>query len=125
MGYFDYIDDDGRSTSKSFAKIQQHNYDGYVKTGLYTWIVSVVVTVVSIILMIVCWPIGKSVYLDLILIFAIIPALVAMFFCLHAKKMASKIREVTQLGNCIFIWSIFFALLDAIFIGLNTFFLFA
>ncbi len=124
MGYFDYLDDKGKATANQDKFSQYQSYDIFVKSGLYTWLASIFITLVSIVLMFVCWPIGKSVFLDLILIFAIIPALVAMFLCLHAKKLASKTREVTQLGNCIFIWSVFFALLDAVFIGLNTIFLF-
>ncbi|MBR4270064.1 MAG: hypothetical protein IKQ31_00065 [Clostridia bacterium] len=124
MGYFDYLDDKGKATAGQ-NKFELHAYDGVVKAGLFTWLVSVLITVVSVILIFTCWPIGKSVYLDLILIFAIIPALIAIFICLHAKKLASNKREVTQLGNCIFIWAVFFALLDAVLIGLNTIFLFS
>jgi DNA modification methylase len=78
MGYFDYLDDKGKATANQDKFSQYKSYDIFVKSGLYTWLASIFITLVSIVLMFVCWPIGKSVFLDLILIFAIIHALVAM-----------------------------------------------
>ena len=121
MGYFDYLEDNNESTR---VLKEHHNYDSFVKSGTFVWFGALFITVVSVVLMSVCWHLGASIWLDIFLVLGFGAAIVAFALCANAKRMASKKRQETQLGNCIFIWGIFLALLNLIFIILNTYMFF-
>jgi len=120
MGYFDYLDEN----KKSKAGKEHHNYDPFVKSGTFVWFGALGITIISVILMIVCWPLGKSIWLDIFLVLGFGTSVTAVALCGSAKRMASRLRQESQLGNCIFIWGIFLALLNLIFVGLNTYLFF-
>ena len=119
MGYFDYLDENKKSANAGAKEI--NSFDPVAKMGLWVWCGALGVMLVSIILMCACWPLGKSIWLDIFLVLGFGVAIVAVAFCVNAKRMASKIRKESQLGNCIFIWGIFLALINLILIVINTY----
>ena len=119
MGYFDYLDENKKSADGK-AK-EYHNYDPIAKTGMWIWFGALGVTILSIILLFACWNLGKSIWLDVFLVLGFGCALIAVAFCINARRMASRVRQETQLGNCIFIWGIFLALINLILLVVNTY----
>jgi predicted permease len=67
---------------------------------------------------------GKSIVLDVFLVLGFGSAVVSVAFCVNARRIASKKRQETQLGNCIFIWGIFLALVNLIILVINTYMVF-
>ena len=119
MGYFDYLESKSAVEMKDNAFIETYN-----KVALYINLGTIAVTIATIIMF--CFVrIGSIVWLDIVVALGIAAGIVAMGYAKSVRSIAKSRDKKNILANFIFIWSLFFVLLNAIMFVMNTWIYFA